>query len=118
MLAEFIHELEQNNPAVLEQEIYLSMRGVSWQYYETLLHKFEDHASLHLTYLDGVLEVVSPSRRHEGIKKRIATLLEAYFEETATEYFPLGSTTFRSQEQRGGGEPDESYCQGNREGDA
>jgi Uma2 family endonuclease len=53
---------------------------------------------------------VSPSRRHESIKKRIATLLEVYFEERNIEYFPLGSTTLRLQEQRGGGEPDESYC--------
>ena len=53
---------------------------------------------------------MAPSRRHEGIKKRIATLLEAYFEETNTEYFPLGSNTLRSEAQQTGGEPDESYC--------
>jgi Uma2 family endonuclease len=34
------------------------------------------------------------------------------FLEIDTEYFPLGSATFRLQEQRGGAEPDESYCIG------
>jgi Uma2 family endonuclease len=112
MLAQLIQELEQDYQGWLEQDVCLLMSGVSWQYYEQLLLKLEDNASLRLVYLDGVLEIVSPSRRHEGIKKRIATLLEAYFEETDTEYFPLGSTTFRSEEQRGGSEPDESYCIG------
>lgn len=55
---------------------------------------------------------MSPSRHHEAVKKQIATLLEVYFEETNTNYFPLGSTTFRKQEKRGGTEPDESYCIG------
>ncbi|MBD2099783.1 Uma2 family endonuclease [Leptolyngbya sp. FACHB-261] len=112
MLAELIHDLEQDYPGVLERGLCLLMSGVSWQYYEALICKLEDRASLRLTYLDGELEVVAPSRRQEGIKKRIAILLEAYFEETDTEYFPLGSTTFRSEQQRGGSEPDESYCLG------
>ncbi|HEY9748278.1 MAG TPA: Uma2 family endonuclease [Allocoleopsis sp.] len=112
MLAQLIQELEQDYQGWLEQDVCLLMGSVSWQYYDRLLNKLQDNASLRLVYLDGVLEIVSPSRRHEGIKKRIATLLEVYFEETDTEYFPLGSTTFRSEEQRGGSEPDESYCIG------
>lgn len=86
--------------------------GISWHQYEVLLAKLGDRAGYRVTYLEGVLEILSPSRRHEGIKKRIGNLLEVYFEETNTEYFPLGSTTFRRQEKRGGKEPDESYCIG------
>lgn len=55
---------------------------------------------------------MAPSRRHEGRKTRIGTLLEIYFLETNTEYFPTGSTTFLLSEQSVGGEPDESYCVG------
>ena len=86
--------------------------GVSWQQYDTLLTKLGDSSGLRITYLDGVLEIVSPSRRHESRKTRIGTFLEIYFLETETEYFPLGSTTFRSQAKQGGTEPDESYCIG------
>jgi Uma2 family endonuclease len=39
-------------------------------------------------------------------------LLEAYFEETRTRFWGLGSTTFRRQAQQGGTEPDECYCLG------
>lgn len=93
------------------EELYITT-GTSWQTYETLLAKMGDRSGYRVAYLDGTLEIRSPSRRHEGEKKRIATLLEVYFEETDTEYFPLGSTTFRKQQRRGGAEPDESYCIG------
>jgi Uma2 family endonuclease len=86
--------------------------GVSWHDYEVLLAKRGDSPGCRVIYLDGVLEIVAPSRRHESGKTRIGTLLEIYFLETDTEYFPLGSATFRLQEQRGGAEPDESYCIG------
>jgi len=112
MLTELIQALEQDPQEWIEQDVCLLINKVSWLYYAHLLSKFQENASLRLNYLDGVLEIVAPSRRHEGIKKRIATLIEAYFEETNTEYFPLGSTTLRSEGQKAGGEPDESYCLG------
>ena len=112
MLAELIQDLEQETLENLEREERFITSEVSWQQYEALLVKLENNSYYRVTYLDGILEIVSPSRRHEGAKKRIGTLLEVYFEETDTEYFPLGSTTLRRQEQRGGTEPDESYCIG------
>ena len=85
---------------------------VSWSQYETLLSEIGDQSSYHVSYLNGVLEIVAPSRRHESGKTRIGTLLEIYFLETNIEYFPTGSTTFRKPEQEVGVEPDESYCIG------
>lgn len=84
--------------------------GVSWEGYENLLNELGDSLRYRVTYLDGVLELVSPSRRHEINKTIIGSLLEAYCQEKRIRYFPLGSTTFRKEEKRGGTEPDESYC--------
>jgi len=89
-----------------------STNGMSWQQYEALLVKLGDSPGCRVTYLDGVLEIVSPSLRHEGVKSRIGDLLLLYFLETDTAYYPKGSTTFRRQETRGGTEADESYCIG------
>jgi len=86
--------------------------GVSWQQYEALLVQLGDRPGFRVTYLDGVLEIVSPSLRHEDTKSRIGDLLLVYFLETDTEYYPKGSTAFRQQERRGGTEVDESYCIG------
>jgi Uma2 family endonuclease len=84
--------------------------GVSWEHYEALLADLGDSLAYRVAYLDGVLEIVSPSRRHETAKTRTGDLLLIYFLETDTEYFPMGSTTLRKPEKRAGGEPDESYC--------
>ncbi|GAB4146257.1 MAG: Uma2 family endonuclease [Cyanobacteria bacterium J069] len=86
--------------------------NVSWAQYETLLAERGDSLAYRVNYLDGVLEIVAPSRRHESGKTCIGTLLEIYFLETDTEYFPTGSTTFRQAERQVGLEPDESYCIG------
>ena len=86
--------------------------NVPWSQYEALLTRMGDSLAYRINYLDGVLEIVAPSRRHESGKTRIGTLLESYFLETDTEYFPTGSTTFRNVDKRVGTEPDESYCIG------
>ena len=89
-----------------------TISNVSWAQYEALLADLGDVSHYRVSYLDGVLEIVSPSHRHEVGKSRIGNLLAIYFVETDTEYFPTGSTTFRKQEGQTGTEPDESYCIG------
>jgi Uma2 family endonuclease len=86
--------------------------NVSWADYEALLADLGDSNGYRVAYLDGVLEIMSPSRRHETGKSRIGNLLELYFIDNDIEYFPTGSTTFREQEGLVGCEPDESYCLG------
>ncbi|GAB4303686.1 MAG: Uma2 family endonuclease [Oscillatoriaceae cyanobacterium] len=85
---------------------------VDWEQYETGLAKTGDNARYRVTYLDGALEIMSPSRRHENRKTRIGDLLVIYFLEADINYFPFGSTTLRQEEQRSGIEPDEAYCIG------
>lgn len=86
--------------------------GVSWEQYEALLAKLGDSPWYRVTYFEGVLEVMSPSRRHERSKTHIGMFLEAYFQETLTQFWGLGSITFLNQETQGGIEPDECYCIG------
>ncbi len=86
--------------------------GVDWDSYEKLIQALADNSTYRISYLDGTLIILSPSRAHEAIKKRIAILLETYFIQQQISFYPLGSTTFRQQSKRGGKEPDESYCLG------
>ncbi|MDB9528134.1 Uma2 family endonuclease [Oscillatoria sp. CS-180] len=83
---------------------------VSWSQYEALLADIGEKSPYRVHYLEGILEIVAPSRRHESGKTRIGDLLLIYFLSTNTEYFPMGSTTLRRPEKSAGGEPDESYC--------
>jgi Uma2 family endonuclease len=86
--------------------------GVSWQKYEAILAKLENNSHYRVTYLDGVLEIVSPSFRHEKLKKRLAGLVETYLDEKEFQYTPMGSPTVKKQLQKAGAEPDECYSIG------
>jgi Uma2 family endonuclease len=109
LLREFTNQLEL---AIDDPEERFIISGVSWQQYEALLAQLEDKPWYRVTFLEGTLEIMSPSRRHELGKKNISRLLEAYLEETRTRFWGLGSTTFRKEEKKGGTEPDECYCIG------
>jgi Uma2 family endonuclease len=111
MLMTALAELQSDSHNV--GEALLVMSDVSWQGYEALLARFgDDQPGYHITYLDGILEIMAPSRRHEVDKKQIGALVEIYCEVMGVNFFPLGSTTFRDEPKRGGIEPDESYCIG------
>lgn len=53
-----------------EQRLILS--GVSWQQYGTLRLTLDDFPGLRITYLEGTLEIMTPSPEHEISKKTIA----------------------------------------------
>ncbi len=83
--------------------------SVSWAQYEAVLADLEDRPGYRVTFLDGTLEIMSPSRRHEISTENIGRLLEAYLVENRIRFWGLGSTTFRSAEKTGGAEADKSY---------
>jgi Uma2 family endonuclease len=53
-----------------------TLHGITWEQYETLREATDHIPGLRMTYLEGVLELMSPSRDHEEIKKCLARLLE------------------------------------------
>ena len=85
---------------------------VNWQQYEAVIAKLENNSHYRVTYLDGVLEIVSPSLRHEKLKKRLATLVEFYLFKKRIKHTPMGSLTVKKRLKRAGAEPDECYCIG------
>ncbi|MDY7021965.1 MAG: Uma2 family endonuclease [Cyanobacteriota bacterium] len=113
-LAERLNRLEQlidrEELRAIDSDQIVIMNGVSWQVYEGLLESLQDSSEFRVMYSEGILKIMSPSRRHESEKKRIALLLESYFLEMGVDFYPLGSTTFREQSVARGIEPDECYC--------
>jgi Uma2 family endonuclease len=94
------------------------LQGVPWWTYVALRDALEDHAGLKLTYLEGTLELMSPSILHEDAKKIIARLLEAWATENRIDLRGFGSTTFRREARQRGLEPDECYKLGKLSEDA
>jgi Uma2 family endonuclease len=100
-------DLVQRN---VDQRVVL--HGVSWSDFETLLAIRGDAAGVRMAYLEGTLELMTPSRDHEILKKTLARLLEAYAEELGIELEGYGSWTLKRQETKRGVEPDECYSIG------
>lgn len=101
--------LEPAHPHGGDDERFV-LRGVPWEAYVTLRDGLDvDGAGVRMTYLDGTLELMSPSAAHEEYKKVIARLLETYAEEHDVDLRGFGGATFREQAVRGGLEPDECF---------
>lgn len=82
--------------------------GVSWKDY-VILREALDTPGLRMTYSEGVLELMSPSRTHELRKTTIARLVELYAFLRDLPLAGYGSTTFRNEAKERGAEPDECY---------
>ena len=105
-------------PASRHEEARFVLSGVPWWTYVALRDALDDHAGLKLTYLEGTLELMSPSLLHEDAKKIIARLLEAWAVERRLDLRGFGSTTFRREARQRGLEPDECYKLGKLDEDA
>jgi Uma2 family endonuclease len=92
------------------------LRGVPWTAY-VALRDAVDHAGVRMTYLQGALELMSPSELHEEAKSVLGRLLEVWAEEHDVDLRAFGSTTFRREARERGLEPDECYTLGPREPD-
>jgi Uma2 family endonuclease len=94
-----------------DEDQWALVRGVDWKTYCAVRELF-DRPGVRLTYFKGTLEIMNPSRRHEGYKKRIARLIELYAFEREVALHGYGSTTFRRALEERGLEPDECYVLG------
>src|SRR5262245_13047241 len=70
--------------------------GLSWQSYLDFDEALgDDRPGPRFYYLEGELEIMTTSREHERVKKRIASLLDIFFEETEVETMTYGQATMR-----------------------
>ena len=88
------------------------LHDVSWEDYERLLAMRGDHSAPRISYLEGEVEIMSPSRDHEVIKSYIGHLLEAWCIDRGMDVTPVGSWTIKKKAKRRGAEPDECYIFG------
>jgi Uma2 family endonuclease len=102
------------DPAVIERSVdqRVFLYGLSWQDLEALLVMRGDQPGVRLAYLDGTLELMTPSHDHEILKKTLARLLEAYAEELDIELEGYGSWTLKGKDEKRAIEPDECYSIG------
>jgi Uma2 family endonuclease len=96
-------------PQTRGRDNVIVLYGVSWGDYQRLLEIRGERLVPRFTYLEGTLELMSPSYDHEAIKSSIARLVEAWCVEFGVEFSPVGSWTLEDKEVERGIEPDECY---------
>jgi len=92
----------------LQPENRVLLSGISWATFELLLADTQNHGT-RFTYDRGYLEMMSPSREHERLKRLIGRMIETMTEALAIPISSAGSTTLKAQWKERGLEADESY---------
>ena len=93
----------------VDHDHVVHLRGLTWDYFERVLEMRGEHSAPRVGYLDGVIEIMSPSRTHEGLKSFIGCLIEAYCLERGVDFSPYGGWNLKDKPKEAGAEPDECY---------
>jgi Uma2 family endonuclease len=103
--------VESPDPAEIDHFVHLR---VGWPAYEQLLAMRGERSVPRITYLKGVVELMSPSRYHELDKTCFARLLEAWSDVAGVSLEGYGSWTLKDEREERAAEPDECYTIGGR----
>ena len=87
---------------------HIVLVGIRWETYEAILEDIGDR-HVRMNYDGGILEIMSPAKRHEKGKRKIGRMIETMTLELDIEIDSGGATTFRRKIKEKGLEPDECY---------
>jgi len=107
----FAEDLGNHDDTPVEDKIVV-LRGLSWSDYQRQLELRGDRSLPRFAYLEGDLEIMTPSQPHESLTSRIGRLVEVWCLEKAIEFSPYGSWTLQDKETERGVEADECYVFG------
>lgn len=105
----------QDKPANQPEDVKpIALHGLSWERFKAIEANLEEIQEVRLSYLAGVLEIMSPiGDKHETVKSTIGVLLEAYMRDRGIRHYRRGGFTLEVSEYASG-TPDESYSIGKR----
>jgi Uma2 family endonuclease len=106
-----LRNLERRDDRPMDDGVVV-LSGVTWDDYERLLEIRGERGSPRYSYVEGTLEIMSPSQDHEKLKSLIGRLVEAYCLERGVRFSPFGSWTLKDKALERGVEPDECYILG------
>lgn len=95
-----------------KEDHFVILRGVTWADYQRLLEVRGDRTAPRITYVEGRVEIMSPSRDHENLKSLIGRLVEVWCLERGVEFTAFGSWTVEDKDADRGVEPDECWVFG------
>ena len=94
------------------EEKLVTLKDVSWEQFKGIEAQLLDNRNVRLSYLSGMLEIMSPiGEEHESVKRTLSYLLEAYMRELGIRFYGRGGYTLE-EPGYASGTPDESYSVG------
>ena len=87
----------------------LTIPDVPWEDYEELLKDLDDVYAVRLSYDNGRLEIMSPSRMHEMYEQLLVRLVDSIADAMDFPLESLGSTTLKNKLFAKGAEPDTCF---------
>jgi Uma2 family endonuclease len=82
---------------------------VDWDGYHTIRKTLGENRSAHLTYYNGILEIMTPLEAHENSSGLIGQFIEILTEELNLNIKSMESTTLDRPGLKAGAEPDQGY---------
>jgi Uma2 family endonuclease len=95
-----------NNNLLQEKDKTITLADMTWDDYQQLI---EHNSNYRISYFQGIITIMSPSRNHERISETISILINAYCRKYQINYFALGSSDIKIPP-ISGKQPDTSYC--------
>lgn len=84
----------------------ITLANMTWDDYQTIT---QENQGYRISFFEGVISIMSPSRNHERIAQTISILINAYCRQYNIDYFSLGSSDIKTPP-IAGKQPDVSYC--------
>lgn len=92
------------------EEKLVTLHGINWEQFKIIEAQLENNREVRLTYLAGVMEIMSPiGDYHKYIKSTLGLLLEAYAKIKGIRAYRRGGFTLEAPGYASG-TPEESYC--------
>jgi Uma2 family endonuclease len=96
-------------PSSLLGEKRVTLRGLTWQGYQQILHALPESRAAHLTYDHGILEISMPLESHEFACELIGLFVRILVGEMGMKLKSMRSTTLDREDLDRGAEPDNAY---------
>ena len=97
------------NKICLEPGSRITVPGISWREFETILQELGEARSSRIAYSQNTLEIMVPLPDHERSKVLISDIVKILLRRQERDWESLGSTTFRRQIEAAGVEPDDCF---------
>ncbi|MFN0248679.1 MAG: Uma2 family endonuclease [Kofleriaceae bacterium] len=102
----------ENHDETPQEDKIIVLGSATWADYQRLLEMRGDRSAPRIAYLEGAVEIMSPSRSHESLKSMIGCLIEVWCLERGIEFSTYGSWTLEDKAVERGVEADECYVFG------